>query len=123
MIVSNEQIISVLLSSKTNSEAASRLEMTERQLYSRMHNDEFKAMLSDVKRRLLESATIAAQGRLTEAVGIMVGIMQDAKNPPQTRLNAAEAVLRNGMRLTETTDTEARIDELEQAMRRIDDEH
>ena len=73
----------------------------------------FRAKLNETKMRILEAATVAAQGRMTEAVAVMADIMGEDENAPQVRLNAAEAIIRNGMKLTEQTDILSRLDALE----------
>ncbi len=50
---------------------------------------------------------------MTEAVAVVAGIMGENANAPQVRLNAAEAIIRNGMKLTEQTDILSRLDALE----------
>lgn len=116
MRVSDEKIIAALLNAGTNKAAAEAVGLSETQLYARMRKDAFKAKLADAKRRVLESATVAAQGRLGEAVATMADIMGNAENSPQVRLNAADALLRNSLKLTEQTDILERVGQLEKAV-------
>ena len=109
----DEKIIAALLSCSTNRAAAAEVGLSERQLYTRMKQPAFRAKLNETKMRILEAATVAAQGRMTEAVAVMADIMGEDENAPQVRLNAAEAIIRNGMKLTEQTDILSRLDALE----------
>lgn len=65
---------------------------------------------------LLERNTAALQGHLAGAIEVMGKICQDADTAPQVRLNAADAIIRNSLKLTETTDILARLCELEKQM-------
>ena len=53
------------------------------------------------------------QGRLGDAIEVMGEICADAEVPAQTRLNAADAIVRNSLKLTEQVDILARLMELE----------
>ena len=116
MRVTDEQIIAALLTAGTHKKAAEAVGLSQTQLYARMRKDAFKAKLAEAKRRVLESATVAAQGRLGEAVATMAAIMGNEENAPQVRLNAAEALLRNGLKLTEQADILERMEQLEAAV-------
>ena len=120
MKVPDEKIVAALLSSRTNAEAAKAVGLTETAFYNRLRNPELRAKLSEAKTRLLEGATVAAQGRMSEAVGVMSDIMRNDAHGPQTRLNAAEAILRNAVKLTEIVDVERQITELENLIREIE---
>ena len=55
----------------------------------------------------------ALQTHLGAAIEAMGEIVNDKETNPQTRLNAAEAVIRNTLKLTERTDVLDRLDALE----------
>lgn len=65
---------------------------------------------------LLERNTAALQGHLAGAIEVMGQICQDADTAPQVRLNAADAIIRNSLKLTEQNDILTRLDELERTM-------
>jgi hypothetical protein len=48
-----------------------------------------------------------------EAIATMVEVMADKSNSPQTRVNAADNILRHGVKLTETVDILEKLRELE----------
>ena len=113
MRVADERIIAALLQHSTNREAAESVGLTEAQLYNRMKSEPFKAKLSEAKAKVLQAAAASASGRIGEALAVMLDVMSNTKNAPQIRLNAADGVLRNSLRLIDAADVQARIERLE----------
>lgn len=113
--VSNERIVAALLTSKTMQEAAESCGLTERAIRKRMETPEFRMLYADAKTAILERATTSIQGHTSAAVDTMAEVMKDTKNAPQVRLNAADAVLRNALKLTEQQDILERLSALERA--------
>ena len=113
MKVTDEQIIASILSATTNKAAAEKCGLSETQFYKRIRADSFKRKLDRVKGELLVNVTTAMQNGMCEAAQTMLEIMRDARNAPQIRLNAADSVLRNSMKLTEQNDILRRLDALE----------
>ena len=93
--------------------------MSEPALYNRLRTDTLKAKLTEAKQRLLENAATDAQRRLTDAVTTMYEIMSNESNAPSIRLTAADAILRNGLRLTQAVDVARRLDEVEKMIHEI----
>ena len=116
MKVSDEKIIAALMTSATNAEAAKSAGLSLTQFYNRMRNPNFKTKLAEARARLLDGATAALQARMGEAVDTMTVVMHDPDAPAQTRLNAAEAILRNSLKLSERSDILDRLDILEKEM-------
>lgn len=117
MRVTDEELIAAMFSSANNRAAAAAAGLSERSFYERTRTPEFKEKLSQVKAEILTNATNAAEGRLSDAVRIMGEIMADPENGAQTRLNAAEGLIRQALKLIELTDVTRRLDEIEQAMK------
>lgn len=115
-ITKDEKIISALISNPTIRAASEACGVSETQIYARLRNPEFKARYDEARRDLLARATAALQSRLTGAVEVMGEICGDTETAPQTRLNAADAIIRNTLKMTEQADILARLDELEAAM-------
>ena len=65
---------------------------------------------------LLDRNTAALQGRLGAAIETMSEICVNAENAAQVRLNAADAIIRNSLKLTETNDILTRLEKLEMGM-------
>lgn len=113
MKTTDEQIIAAILSSTTNKQAAEKCGLSETQFYKRIRADSFKQKLDQVKCELLANATTAMQNGMSEAAQTMLEIMRDMRIAPQIRLNAADSIIRNGIRLTEQNDILRRLDVLE----------
>ena len=113
MKVTDEQIISAILVSVTNKEAAKLCGLSEAQFYKRIRADDFKRKFAQVKSELLDRATTTMQNGMNEAAQTMLEIMRDEGTAPQVRLNAADSILRNGLKLTEQNDILQRLERLE----------
>ena len=109
----DEALIAALLSNPTVRAAAQAVGRSETQVYSRLRDPTFKARYDEARRELLERSVTELQAHLSEAVGVFVSVMRDRQAPQQTRLNAAEAVMRNCLKLTEQVDVIERLERLE----------
>ena len=69
-----------------------------------------------IARAMLEHATNAAQSRLNDAVDVMASVMLDTENPGSVRTQAADALIRNTLKLLEINDISRRLDALEKNM-------
>lgn len=112
----DEKIIAALIANPTIRAASAACGVSETQIYARLRNSEFKSQYDEARRELLERNTAVLQGHLAGAIEVMGKICQDADTAPQTRLNAADAIIRNSLKLTEQTDILNRLQELEAAM-------
>lgn len=121
MKVSDEQIIAAILSYSTNIQAAEACGLSEKQFYNRLSRPELKEKLAAARSKLLESATSSIAARVGEAVETMASIMHSEETPAQTRLNAADAIVRNSLKMSERTDVLDRISELEKAVKEVED--
>lgn len=101
------------MTATTNDEAAKIAGLSLTQFYNRIRQPAFKEKLREARTRLIDGATAALQARMGEAVDTMAAVMRDAEAPAQTRLNAAEAVLRNSLKLSERGDIIDRLEALE----------
>lgn len=113
MKLADEQIISAILVSTTNKEAAEICGLSEAQFYKRIRADDFKKEFSKVKSDILGRVTTTMQNGMTEAAKTMLDIMRDDATAPQIRLNAADSIIRNGMKLTEQHEILQRLERLE----------
>jgi len=114
--VSDEQLIAALFSHSSNREAAAACGMSERAFYSRIRAPVFQDKLTQEKSAMLEHATNAAQSRLNDAVDVMASVMLDTENPGSVRTQAADALIRNTLKLLEINDISRRLDALEKNM-------
>jgi hypothetical protein len=109
----DEAIIAALLSTPTVKAAAVKAGIGETQLRARLRDPEFNEKYKTARRELLQESTNALQTHLQTAVQVLYDVMTDTEASQQTRVNAAEAVIRNNLKMTEQTDILTRLDELE----------
>ena len=109
----DELILSALLSSPSVRAASEACGVSERVIYDRLSNAEFKERYDKARKELLQQSAAALQSHLSAAIETMGEIVNDPKANQQTRLNAAEAIIRNSLKLTERTDVIERLDALE----------
>lgn len=100
-IVTNEELCSTLLTHGTIKEAAGVLNISERTIYNMMSDNDFKQMYEYAQADILSSSVIACQSKMTEAINCIADIMNDKDVNPQTRLQAAQTMLKNAVSMYE----------------------
>lgn len=103
--LSNEQICAAVLTNGSIKNAAAVLKVSERTIYNAMHNTEFKELYKHTQADILNGAVISCQNRLVEAIDVISDIMNDKTVNAQTRLMAAQSLLKNAVALYETKET------------------
>lgn len=93
--ISDEQIIAALLSNGTIKAAAAAVGLSERAIYDRMNDGEFKALYRAAKADLIRAAVFHINGQLQEAIDTVVAVMKNEDNNPAIRLQAAQTILNN----------------------------
>lgn len=111
----DELILSALISNPTVRAASAACGVSETQIYARLRDEKFKARYDKLRYELLERNTATLQGHLGAAIQAMADIVEDEKTAPQVKLNAADAIIRNSLKLTEQTDIIKRLEALERA--------
>ncbi len=111
----DEKIISALIATKTIGAAAVAAGVSERTIYTRLADDDFRAEYERRQSMTLDAVCKALQEAMTDAVDVLTTIMKDAETSPQSRITAARSVLEYGVKLTELTDLAARVEALEAA--------
>ena len=109
----DEKILAALIANRSVPEAARAAGVSERTVYSRLADDDFRAEYEQRRRCTLDTACKTLQSALTDAVDVLTNIMKDADTSPQSRITAARSVLEYGVKLTELTDLAARVAALE----------
>ena len=112
----DEIIIAALISNTTVRAAAAACGVSETQIYARLRNPAFKERYNLARRDVLEQCAAYVQGLVGEALEKMREIMNDVNAGPQVRLNAAEAIVRSSLRLTEQADILTELAELKKAV-------
>lgn len=75
----DERILAALISSPTIRAASELCGVSETQIYARLRNPEFEERYRNARKELLEGATRALQGSLSNAVAVMDEICHDKK--------------------------------------------
>lgn len=94
-IVSNEELCAALMNHGTIRETAKALQISERTIYNMMSESEFKEIYDYTQVSILNNVIVACQNRLTEAIQCITDIMSDTTINAQTRLQAAQLILKN----------------------------
>lgn len=113
--VKDEIVVAALITQPSVREASKACGLSETQIYQRMKDPIFSKLYKEARRDLLAGCTVAMQSQLGQAVETMAQIMKDEKTPAQTRLQAAESIVRNSLKLNERTDIEERLEAIERA--------
>ena len=109
--ISNEEIIAALLNSGTIKAAGAAVGLSERAMYDRMSDYEFKGQYLEAKADILRAAVCAINDNLGGAIKTIAAIMNDKKNNPAIRLQAAQTLLNNAAKFSQRlTAAEALID-------------
>ena len=99
--ISDEVIISALISNGTIKVAAAAVGVTERTIYDRMSSGDFKALYKSAKADVVRKAIFELNNQLGAAVETVVSIMQDDEINPAIRLQAAQTILNNANKFSE----------------------
>ena len=112
----DELIISALIGNPTVRKAAKACGVSETQIYARLRTPAFKARYDAVRLELLEQSTVYIQGLVGDATEKMREVMNNPDASPQVQLNAAEAIIRSSLKLTEDSEMLKDITELKRAV-------
>lgn len=85
--------INALLASPTIRAAASKAEVSDRQIYRWMREPAFKAVYRQAQADLHEQTIAAIHAMGTEAAEALLGIMRNPEAPAPSRVTAARAIL------------------------------
>ncbi len=115
--LTDEEIVSALIECGTIKGAAESLGVQVKTLYSRMKSEDFKVLYSRTKSDLLKASAAKMQSNLADACDVIAEIMKDADTAQQVRLNAADCIIRNTLKMLEQTDIIERVEELEEILK------
>lgn len=113
--LTDEIIITALITEGSAKAAAASLGCTARTLYERMKKPNFKELYARTKGEVLKQATAKLQGELIKSIQSLAEIRDDKEPPKQTRANCAVSILQYTARFTETTDIIERLEAIEEA--------
>lgn len=104
--ISDEQIISALLTQGTIKAAAAAVNVSERTIYDRMNNGEFQALYKAAKADLIRAAVFNINNQLQAAINTVIEVMQNENNNPAIRLQAAQTILNNASKFAKRLQTD-----------------
>ena len=99
--VSDDEIIAALMLHRTVSEAAEALRISPRTIYERMRQQSFQAEYRDAKSDILRGAVLKITQTLSAAVDTTREIMESGNTNPAIRLQAAQTIINNALKLSE----------------------
>ena len=112
-----ERAIAALLVSRRIADAAKSAGISERQLYRWLDDPDFQDALAGAQRDAVQS-TLRVLAELTgAAVKTLASVMSNTKTPPGVRVRAAEVVLSRFESLRDSVDYDARLAEVERALK------
>ena len=111
----DEKILSALIATKTISAAAAAAGVSERTVYSRLADDDFRAEYERRQSMTLDAACKELQSAMTDAVKVLSAAINNERYSINYRISAARIVLDYSIKLTELTDLAARVTALETA--------
>lgn len=117
MAVRDEKVIQALLTHPTKRKAAEACGISEAALYARMKKTAFKEKYDRARLDELKENSNRLQQHISGAIETMGFLATHAKNE-QTRLNAAESIIRTALKLTEQLDIIERLEQLEELQKR-----
>ncbi len=109
--------IEALLTCPTQRAAAKAAKIAESTLREWLKQPEFQEAYKTAVQNLLTAATRKAQRSFSPAIDALQGIVADDTQQPTARIQAARAILEYGLKLTETTDIFADVQEIERILK------
>jgi hypothetical protein len=95
--------------------AARQCGLSERTVYRRLAEPEFRRQLQRVRADMVQRTAGALTAAATESVRTLLEL-QKPSSPPSVRLGAARAILEIGLKLREVSELEERLAELEERL-------
>jgi hypothetical protein len=99
--ISDEIIISALMSNGTIKDSAAAIGLSERTIYDRMSNGEFIEKYKSAKADIVRKAVFELNKQIGAAVNTVIEIMSDTTVNPAIRLQAAQTILNNANKFAE----------------------
>jgi len=111
----DDALLLALACGATVESAARQCRLSERTVYRRLADPEFRRRLQALRADMVQRTAGALTAAATEAVRTLLEL-QKATSPPGVRLGAARAVLEIGVKLREAAELEERLAALEERL-------
>ena len=115
--VSDEKLLEALIINGGASGAAAALGISRNAVYKRLGNDDFRQQYEALQTVLLSTAATTMSDALDDAVNCLREMVNDDYANPNTRVSAADSLLRHCARYVELSSIESRLTAVESAMR------
>jgi hypothetical protein len=112
----DEALLLALACGATVENAARSASLSERTVFRRLDEPEFRRRLQRMRDEMAQRTTASLTAAGLEAVRTLVDLLQSTK-PPAVRLGAARGILELGVRLREASELTERISSLEEQVR------
>lgn len=112
----DKALVPALARGETIARSAKAAGISERTVYRRLMDPEFKRRVQESRTRLLEQATGKLVGAAEGAIDTLVALLDSRSD--SVRLGAARAILVHLLRLKELSEFEGRLDALEEVLAR-----
>lgn len=100
--VSDEEIAAAIIQTGSQRAAAKLLNISEKTIYNRLSNQNFRAVYGNAKNEILRTAVNSLNEKLADAISTTAEIMNDKTAAPQIRLQAARTIMDNAAKFTDT---------------------
>lgn len=100
--VSDEQIAAAIITTGSQRGAAQALQISEKTIYNRLSDGNFRAVYENAKAEILRNAVHSLNEKLEKAIETTAEIMEDKDNAPQIRLQAARTIIDSATKLAGT---------------------
>ena len=100
-IQNNEQLIIALVTTSTIKEAALKAGVSEATVYKRLKEEDFKKAYNEYRQKLIEDSATALSLQLGDAVTALGDIVRDKETPAAIRLQAADTIIKDSLRIRE----------------------
>lgn len=113
----SERLIEVLLSTRTQREAAMRLGISTRSLQRWIRHSAFQREFTEAKQQMLRQGLARLRADSASAAATLSEIAGDGDAPPGVRAGAAGKILDLSLRAAEFEDFETRLERLEESLK------
>lgn len=114
--ITDETLVEMLLVHGGVKGAAVVSGLSERAIYKRLQNPEFRKRYDEMRALSLESTVTSLSDSLTDAVALLRSIVNNATNSPTIRLQAADSLLKHTLRYCEFITLSRRVEAVEMAL-------
>lgn len=117
MRVTDNQLISALLSSATIKQASDEVGLSEQSVYSRLRKPDFREKLQNARNDQFQVISSKLEDANFKALDTLINILDDKETSAGIRVKAAQTLLDLSLRNREQADIISRIQNLEETLK------